>query len=82
MEDKEFKKQIVKEAQPLIDKINALKKEIGEADEQEEKAKNEPSSGVKQWIEDNKVGRFKGKTLNREKDEEFTETADFTGKNL
>jgi len=53
MEDKEFKKQIVAEAQPLIDKINALKKEIGEADEQEEKAKNEPSSGVKQWIDDN-----------------------------
>lgn len=82
MEDKEFKKQIVKEVQPLIDKINALKKEIGEADEQEEKAKNEPSSGVKQWIEDNKTGRFKGKGLNREKDEEFTETADFTGKSL
>ena len=80
--DKEFKKQIVKEAQPLIDQINALKKEIGEADEQEEKAKNEPSSGVKQWIEDNKVGRFKGKGLNREKDEEFTETADFTGKKV
>ena len=82
MEDKEFKKQIVKEAQPLIDKINALKKEIGEAEEQEEKAKNEPSSGVKQWIEDNKTGRFKGKGLNREKDEEFTETADFTGKKV
>lgn len=80
--DKEFKKQIVKEAQPLIDKINALKKEIGEAEEQEEKAKNEPSSGVKQWIEDNKTGRFKGKGLNREKDEEFTETADFTGKSI
>jgi len=82
MEDKEFKKQIVKEAQPLIDKINALKAEISEADEQEEKAKNEPSSGVKQWIEDNKTGRFKGKGLNREKDEEFTETADFTGKKV
>lgn len=82
MEDKEFKKQIVKEAQPLIDKINTLKKEIGESDEQEEKAKNEPSSGVKQWIEDNKTGRFKGKGLNREKDEEFTETADFTGKSI
>jgi hypothetical protein len=80
--DKEFKKQIVTEAQPLIDKINALKKELGEADEQEEKAKNEPSSGVKQWIEDNKTGRFKGKGLNREKDEEFTETADFTGKKV
>ena len=80
--DKEFKKQIVKEAQPLIDQINALKKEIGEADEQEEKAKNEPSSGVKQWIEDNKVGRFQGKALNREKHEEFTETADFTGKKV
>ena len=82
MEDKEFKKQIVTEAQPLIDKINALKKEIGEADEQEEKAKNEPSSGVKQWIEDNKTGRFKGKGLNREKDEEFTENAGFTGKKV
>ncbi len=82
MEDKELKKQIIKDAQPLLDKIAALKKEIGEADEQEEKAKNEPSSGVKQWIEDNKVGRFKGKTLNREKDEEFTETADFTGKKV
>jgi len=80
--DKEFKKQIVTEAQPLIDKINALKKEIGEADEQEEKAKNEPSSGVKQWIEDNKTGRFKGKGLNREKDEEFTENAGFTGKKV
>ena len=78
MEDKEFKKQIVAEAQPLIDKINALKKEI----EQEEKAKNEPSSGVKQWIEDNKTGRFKGKGLNREKDEEFTENAGFTGKKV
>ncbi len=82
MEDKEFKKQIVAEAQPLIDKINALKKEIGEADEQEEKAKNEPSSGVKQWIDDNKTGRFKGKGLNREKDEEFTENAGFTGKKV
>ena len=82
MEDKEFKKQIVKEAQPLIDKINALKAEISEADEQEEKAKNEPSSGVKQWIEDNKTGRFKGKGLNREKDEEFTENAGFTGKKV
>ena len=82
MEDKEFKKQIVAEAQPLIDKINALKKEIGEADEHEEKAKNEPSSGVKQWIEDNKTGRFKGKGLNREKDEEFTENAGFTGKKV
>lgn len=82
MEDKEFKKQIVKEAQPLIDKINALKAEISEADEREEKAKNEPSSGVKQWIEDNKTGRFKGKGLNREKDEEFTENAGFTGKKV
>lgn len=80
--DKEFKKRIIAEAQPLVDKINALRKEIGEADEQEEKAKHEPSSGVKQWIEDNKVGRFKGKGLNREKDEEFTETADFTGKKV
>lgn len=82
MEDKEFKKQIVKEAQPLIDKINALKAEISEADEREEKAKNEPSSGVKQWIDDNKTGRFKGKGLNREKDEEFTENAGFTGKKV
>ena len=80
--DKELKKQIIAEAQPLIDKINALKAEISEADAREEKAKNEPSSGVKQWIEDNKTGRFKGKGLNREKDEEFTETADFTGKSL
>ena len=41
MEDKELKKQIIKDAQPLLDKIAALKKEVGEADEQEEKAKKE-----------------------------------------
>ena len=42
MEDKEFKKQIVAEAQPLIDKINALKKEIGEADERKRKRRMSP----------------------------------------
>jgi len=78
--DKEFKKQIVTEAQPLIDKINALKKELGEADEQEEKAKNEPSSGVKQWIADKKAGLFTGKPLVKgEKEEEFNETNGFAG---
>lgn len=62
--DKEFKKQIIAEAQPLIDKINALKKEVGEADEQEEKAKNEPSEEVKGYIEDQEKGRWAGKPLN------------------
>ena len=85
MEDKEFKKMIIKDAQPLIDKINALKKEVGEAveqEEKEEKEKNMPSSGVKQWLEDEKSGLFKGKALNREKEEEFTENAGFTGKKV
>lgn len=85
MEDKEFKKQIIAEAQPLIDKINALKKEVGEAveqEEKEEKEKNMPSSGVKQWLEDEKTGRWTGKPLNREKETEFTENANFTGKAL
>jgi len=82
MEDKELKKSIIKDAQPFLDKIAALKKEVGEADEQEEKEKNEPSSHVKQWVEDEKRGLFKGKPLNREKETEFTENASFTGKNL
>jgi len=69
--DKEFKKQIIAEAQPFIDKINALKKEVGEAEEQEEKEKNEPSSGVKQWLEDEKSGLFKGKPLGLEPDNHF-----------
>ena len=80
--DEDFKKQIIEGAKPLIDKLNALSKELNEAEEQLEKEKREPSSGVKQWLKDEKSGLFKGKSLNREKEEEFTENADFTGKKL
>jgi hypothetical protein len=80
--DEDFKRQIIAGAKPLIDKLNALSKEIGAAEEQAEKEKNEPSSGVKQWLKDEKSGLFKGKTLNGAKEEEFNETADFTGKKL
>lgn len=63
MDDIELKKQIIADAQPLIDKINTLKKEVGEAEDKEEKEKNEPSAHIREWIEDKKIGRFKGKSL-------------------
>ena len=83
MEDRELKKQIIKEAQPFLDKFAALQAELAAEEEKEEKEKNEPSSGVKQWIADKKSGKFEGKPLVRgEKPEEFNETNGFAGKNL
>ncbi len=83
MEDKELKQQIIKDAQPLLDKIEALKAEINQEAEEEQKKeqeKNEPSSGVKQWIADKKAGLFTGKPLVKgEKPEEFNETNGFAG---
>jgi hypothetical protein len=83
MEDNELKKQIIKSAQPLLDKIAALQAEFDTEEEKAEKAekeKNEPSSGVKQWIADKKAGLFTGKPLVKgEKPEEFNETNGFAG---